>query len=189
MHGRGWLVPSIAAPVIAFVAALTAGVLLYDPVDAVFGALLAAAAIFIAVVDLDRFEIPDTGSFAMLVFGLAWTLEASGLDAEAFVEALLRSVAAAAILYAVRAGYRAVRGFEGLGLGDVKLAGAGALWLSWSHITIALLIAVGGAIIVVIGRSVFARERIDAHAAIPFGAFLAPAIWIGWFAQVNGVWA
>jgi len=39
---------------------------------------------------------------------------------------------------------------------------------------------------VMVGRSIVAREQIKAHAAIPFGTFLAPAILIAWFAQVSG---
>jgi len=40
---------------------------------------------------------------------------------------------------------------------------------------------------VIVGRGVVTRERIRAHVAIPFGAFLAPAIWIAWFMQVSRV--
>jgi leader peptidase (prepilin peptidase)/N-methyltransferase len=175
----------MAASAIALAGAYVAGVLFLEPVDAAFGTLLAAAALFIAAVDLHRFEIPDISSFAIFVLGLAWT-QASGLDAEAITEALVRSVVVAGLLFAVRAGYRAVRNLEGLGLGDVKLAGAGAAWLSWPYIMVALLIAVSAAITVMVGRSIVAREQIKAHAAIPFGTFLAPAIWIAWFAQVSG---
>ena len=80
-----------------------------------------------------------------------------------------------------------MRDLEGLGLGDVKLAGAGATWLSWSYIVVALLIAVSAAIAVMVGRRIVAKEQIKAHAAVPFGTFLAPAIWIAWFAQVSGL--
>jgi len=177
---------SIAASAIALTGASAAGVLFLEPVDAAFGTLLAAAVLFIAAVDLDRFEIPDIGSFAIFILGLAWT-QVSGLGVEAVAEALLRPVVVAGLLFAVRAGYRAVRNLEGLGLGDVKLAGAGAAWLSWPYIVVAVLIAVSAAIAVMVGRSLVAREQIKAHAAIPFGTFLAPAIWIAWFAQVSGL--
>jgi leader peptidase (prepilin peptidase)/N-methyltransferase len=177
---------SVAAAAIALAGACVAQVFFLDPVDAVFGTILAAAALFVAAVDLDRFEIPDIASFAIFALGLAWT-QAWGFDAEAGADALLRSVLVVGFLFTIRAGYRTLRNLEGLGLGDVKLAGAGAAWLSWPHIAAALLIAVGAAIVVIIGRSIALREQIKAHAAVPFGTFLAPAIWIAWFAQVGGV--
>ena len=177
---------SMAASAIALAGACAAGVLFLEPVDAAFGTLLAAAALFIAAVDLDRFEIPDIASFAIFVLGLAWT-QSSGLGVEAVTEAILRPLVVVGVLFAVRAGYRAVRDLEGLGLGDVKLAGAGATWLSWSYIVVALLIAVSAAIAVMVGRRIVAKEQIKAHAAVPFGTFLAPAIWIAWFAQVSGL--
>jgi len=173
--------------VVVLAAACGVGIMFLDGIDAMFGTLLAAAVLFVAAIDIDRFEIPDSGSFAILVFGLAWTLETSGLNAQAFVEAVLRSVVAAGLLLAVRWVYATVRGFHGLGLGDVKLAGAGASWLSWSYSEMALLIAVVAAVMIIVGRGVVTRERIRAHVAIPFGAFLAPAIWIAWFMQVSRV--
>ena len=179
-------VASVAAAGIALAAACGAAFLFLDPIDAAFGALLAAAALFIAAVDLERFEIPDIASFAVFVLGLIWT-QARGVDAEAGMDALLRSVVVVGLLFAVRTGYRVVRNVDGLGLGDVKLAGAGAAWLSWPHIATSLLIAVGAAIAVIVGRSIVEKEHIRAHAAVPFGTFLAPAIWIAWFVQVSGL--
>lgn len=171
---------------IALAGAGAAGFMLLEPLDAAFGTLLASAALFIAAVDLDRFEIPDIATAAILVLGLAWT-QAWGIDAPTAADAVLRSLIVAGLLLAVRAGYRAVRDFDGLGLGDLKLAGAGAVWLSWPHIVVALLIAVGAAIAVIVGRNLVAGEQIKGDAAVPFGTFLAPAIWIAWFAQVSGL--
>jgi leader peptidase (prepilin peptidase) / N-methyltransferase len=177
---------SVAVAAIALAGAGAAQVFLLDPVDAAFGTSLAAVALFVAAVDLARFEIPDIASFAIFALGLAWS-QTWGLDAGAAVDALLRSLVVIGSFFAIRAGYRALRNLEGLGLGDVKLAGAGAAWLSWPHIAAALLIAVGAAIAVIVGRSIVTRQQIKAHAAIPFGSFLAPAIWITWFAQVVGL--
>lgn len=176
---------SVAVAAIALAGTGAAQVFFLDPVDAAFGTSLAAVALFVAAVDLDRFEIPDIASFAMFALGLAWS-QTWGLDADAAAEVLLRSLAVSGLLFAVRAGYRALRNLDGLGLGDVKLAGAGAAWLSWPHIATALLIAVGAAIAVIIGRSIVLRQEIKAHSVVPFGTFLAPAIWIAWFVQVVG---
>jgi leader peptidase (prepilin peptidase) / N-methyltransferase len=170
---------------IAFAAASIAGFLLLDLRDAVFGALLAALVLFVAAVDLDRFEIPDLGSLAILVIGLAWTMDVSGYDVHVLIEALLRAGVSSGLLLAVRAVYRLLRNSEGLGLGDVKLAGAGAVWLSWSNSTLALLVAAGAAIMLVVIESLHRGEKIQTTTVIPFGAFLAPAIWVAWFAEVG----
>jgi leader peptidase (prepilin peptidase) / N-methyltransferase len=174
---------SIWPLLLAFTFASSAGAFLLDRLDAVFGAALAAAVLWVAAVDLDRFEIPDTGVGAIVAFGLGWIYVTVEPDIERFADGFLRSLAAAGFLYAVRTAYRMLRGVEGLGLGDVKLAAAGALWLSWSAMPIALLIAVGAALMVVVGRGIVLRQRIDLQASLPLGAFLAPAIWVAWFAS------
>jgi leader peptidase (prepilin peptidase)/N-methyltransferase len=99
-------------------------------------------------------------------------------------DAVVRSLLAAGLLFAVRTTYLLARNVEGLGLGDVKLAGAAASWLSWPHFTLALLVAVVAALVVVGLRAVIAGERVRPSTAVPFGAFLAPAAWIAWIAQV-----
>jgi len=187
---EGWRdLPVSPAMVWAVTLALASGsgFLFLDMPDAVFGTLLAAATLFVAAADLDRFEIPDFGSAAILIGGLGWTALTWGFDLEILGETVIRCIAAAGLLLAVRVLYRAIRSFNGLGLGDVKLAGAGASWLSWSHAPIALLLAVIAAIGVVVAQSVYARQRVEAKTAVPLGAFLAPAIWIVWFGQMKGL--
>jgi leader peptidase (prepilin peptidase) / N-methyltransferase len=166
-------------------AASIAGFLALDLRDAVFGALLAGVVLFVAAVDVDRFEIPDLANLAIFLLGVAWTMDVSGYDVDVLFDALLRTGVAGGFLFAVRGVYRLLRHSEGLGLGDVKLAGAGAIWLSWSSITLALLVAAGAAIMLVVVESLLRGEKMRATTVIPFGAFLAPAIWVTWFAQVR----
>jgi prepilin signal peptidase PulO-like enzyme (type II secretory pathway) len=78
--------------------------------------------------------------------------------------------------------YRRLCGIEGLGMGDVKFATAGAPWLPWSHLQVALLIAVSAALLMVAGRALIARNGLNMRIALPFGAFLAPGVWVVWFA-------
>ena len=171
----------------SLVTASIAGFLMLDLSDAVFGALLAAIVLFVAAVDVERFEIPELANLAIFALGLAWTMNAFGFDAYNLFQTLLRAAVVGGFLLAVRIGYRLLRQSEGLGLGDVKLAGAGATWLFWSNITLALLVAAGAAIMLVVVKSLLKREKVEATTAIPFGAFLAPAIWAAWFAQM--AWA
>ena len=186
---KNWLDLSFSStPLLAatFIVASLIGSFILTGLDAVFGALLAGVALWVAAVDLDRFEIPDIGSLAIFVLGLAWTFESSGMNGNLIGGTLVRSLLAAGLLFTVRATYLMVRNVEGLGLGDVKLAGAVASWLSWSHFTLALLVAVVAALIVVGLRAVIAGERVQPSTAVPFGAFLAPAAWVAWIAQVAG---
>jgi len=171
----------------SLVAASIAGFLMLDLSDAVFGTLLAAIVLFVAAVDVERFEIPELANLAIFVLGLAWTMNAFGFDAYNLFQTVLRAAVVGGFLLAVRIGYRLLRHSEGLGLGDVKLAGAGATWLFLSNITLALLVAAGAAIMLVVVKSLLKREKVEATTAIPFGAFLAPAIWAAWFAQM--AWA
>jgi len=162
-------------------AASAVGFLLLAPLDAVFGAFLAASVLVVAATDLARFEIPDLANCAIFLLGIGWVVS-SGFHADAILDAVLRAAVAATVLEIVRALYRRLRGIEGLGMGDVKLAAAGAPWLPWSHLQVALLIAVCAALIAVAGRALIARDGLHMRLALPFGAFLAPAIWVVWFA-------
>ena len=170
---------------LAAAAASAAGFLLLAPLDAMFGTFLALAVLFVAATDLARFEIPDLANCAIFLLGIGWVVS-SGLYSDAILDALLRAAVAAAVLEIVRILYRRLRGIDGLGMGDVKLAAAGAPWLPWSHLQVALLIAVCAALFLVAGRAVIARNGLHMRLALPFGAFLAPAVWVVWFVVARG---
>jgi leader peptidase (prepilin peptidase)/N-methyltransferase len=81
------------------------------------------------------------------------------------------------------AGYRRWRGRDGLGLGDVKLAAVAGAWLGpvtiFAVIELAALSALGAYAV-----NAYLRKRpLRASAFLPFGLFLAPAIWIGWLVE------
>jgi len=168
---------------VASIAALTFCFLTQNGLDSVFGGLLAVTVLYIAAVDVGRFEIPDVANIVIFILGLLWNTWA--LTAEDAGIALLRGVAAAALLLVVRTLYRRWRNIEGLGLGDVKLAAAGAIWLTTVQMWFALSIAVGGAVFLIIARRLLFKEEFARETAIPFGAFLAPAIWVAWILQIK----
>jgi prepilin signal peptidase PulO-like enzyme (type II secretory pathway) len=56
-----------------------------------------------------------------------------------------------------------------------------------SHLLLALLIAVCAALVVIAGKAAVAREPLDLRLALPFGAFLAPAIWLVWLAAASSL--
>ena len=152
-------------------------------VEGALGAALALTALMIAVVDAREQIIPD--GFALLAFalGVAAVVADFGRDAlRPLLDALERAAAMAALFWAFRAAYRAMRGREGMGLGDVKLAAIAGIWLDWGQLPIAVEIAALSALAYVLARRWALKEPIDALARLPFGAFFAPAIWLTWVA-------
>jgi leader peptidase (prepilin peptidase)/N-methyltransferase len=83
----------------------------------------------------------------------------------------------------LRAGYRRLRGREGLGLGDVKLAGVAGAWLDWTMMPVAVEIAALSALVAYLLRVWIRRRPLRAAGRLPFGLFLAPAIWLSWLLQ------
>lgn len=154
----------------------------------VLGAALAVAMIAIAAVDARAFIIPDQLVLAGLILGFADAALAGPL--QGLAQAALRAGVVALVFYLFRAAYRAWRGREGIGLGDVKLAAVGGAWLTWGGAGLAIDIAALSALAAVLigrlgGRSFTATTR------VPFGLFFAPAIWVAWLlmqvtARLNG---
>ena len=136
----------------------------------------------VASVDARRFVVPDVlsaGAFALGVIHAAATSPDSSF--EGALMALLRAAFAAGILLLiVRIAYRALRGRDGLGLGDVKLAGAAGAWLSLPMLSISIEIAAVTALAAYVLRQRKRARVLRAGGRIPFGAFFAPAIWLGW---------
>ena len=99
--------------------------------------------------------------------------------------ALLRSGVLALILYAVGAGYARLRGRDGLGLGDVKLAGVAGAWLDWWMMPMAIELAALAALSTYLLRQRATARAVCATDRVPFGLFLAPSIWICWLLEAN----
>ena len=149
------------------------------------GAGLALIVLAIAVIDARLFIIPDELTIAGFVLALINAAVISPFDRwEAVGVALLRGAVLALLFFALRTGYRRLRGREGIGLGDVKLAGVAGAWLSLVAIPIAVEIAALAAIAVFCVRHYAAGKPIDTALKFPFGLFFAPAIWIGWLLDV-----
>jgi leader peptidase (prepilin peptidase)/N-methyltransferase len=151
---------------------------------AAFAAALGALAVLIAIVDLDRYIIPDAAVLAMLVLGLALAaVEREGSLAGVLADAVLRAAASGGALYLLRSVYRRLTGIEGLGLGDVKLAAAAGPWLMWPTLPFAVAVAAVAALLTVGARAVMLRQPLHLKQELPFGAFLAPAVWLSFLIE------
>jgi leader peptidase (prepilin peptidase)/N-methyltransferase len=150
----------------------------------VLGAALAIITILIAFFDWRSFIIPNWLNAAGFFLGLVHTaIFAPGAIIWAVEAAMVRALVAASVFLALRVLYAALRGRQGLGLGDVKLAAVAAVWLGWSLLPIAIELAAVTALCTYVLRHLFSGRRILAQSRVPFGFFFAPAIWISWIFQ------
>lgn len=164
-------------------AAGVSAALLPFPVFA-FAAALGALAVLIAVVDLDRFIIPDSAVLAMLALGLGLAAVEGAADrVAAIADAAVRALVTGGALFVLRMSYRRLTGIDGLGLGDVKLAAAAGPWLMWPTLPFAVAVAAVAALFVIGTRATLWRERIHLRQELPFGAFLAPAVWMSFLIE------
>src|SRR5215216_1052800 len=167
------------------VAAVAASLAAAPDPRGVLGAALALLMLGIAVIDARRFIIPNELVVAALALGL---LHAAVDDTEAAMQALAAAALRGAVLgflfLALRELYARLRGRDGLGLGDVKLSVAAGVWLDWPAIPVAVEIAALGALAVYALGHFVGRRRIHAATRLPFGLFLAPAVWLAWLLQV-----
>ncbi|WP_159289042.1 prepilin peptidase [Methylosinus sporium] len=80
----------------------------------------------------------------------------------------------------VRRIFARLRGIDGLGLGDVKLAAAIGAWLPLEFAPLCIILAAGAALVAV-GLARLRGVRVDAETRLPFGAYLCPALWLAYF--------
>jgi len=166
------------ACVIALISALS----LPWPV-AIASTMLGTLMIAGADVDARTFLLPNLITFGALFGGIvAAPLLDTTQSWEAAVQAAARAGCVAGALALFRAGYGWIRKTEGLGLGDVKLAGAIGAWLPLEAIPLCFSIATGGALVTVL-LARLSGQTVARTTRIPFGAFLCPALWIVFFAN------
>jgi leader peptidase (prepilin peptidase)/N-methyltransferase len=122
-----------------------------------------ACLIALAGIDLDHKLLPNKIVYPMAAYGLA---AKAIVDTGALVEHLIAGAAAFLFLLVAALAYP-----RGMGLGDVKLAGAMGLYLGLSIIPALLIAFLSGTLV---GLVMIAREGAKARKkAVPFGVFLA----------------
>jgi len=153
--------------------------------DGLFGAFLALLMLAIAIVDNSRYIIPNELTAAAFALALlrAGTV---GPDADWLGAgwAALRAAAIALPFLALMLGYRHWRGRDGLGLGDIKLAAVAGAWLGFATIFAVIELAALSALGAYFINARLRKRPLKATEFLPFGLFLAPAIWVGWLIEV-----
>ena len=172
--------------VIAASVGVVASIVLVPDSRGLWGAGLAVIMVAIAAVDSRLFIIPDELTALALALGLAYAaVQDADVWLQSFAWALLRGAVPALIFFGVRAGYRRWRGREGIGLGDVKLAAVAGVWLDWPTIPVAIEIAAVAAIGTYLIMHFCFRRAVRRTTRLPFGLFLAPAIWLAWIGETT----
>lgn len=162
-----------------------ASILVAPGLAGLLGAGLGFVMIAVAAFDAHYFIIPNKLSGAAIALGFAAAATARDTSiAASIASAILRGIVLAFLFYAFRLVYRTLRGREGMGLGDVKLAGVAGVWLGWIAVSLAIDIAALAALAVVL-LGALRRRPFTGASKVPFGLFLAPAIWVGWLIQAT----
>ena len=153
------------------------------PEVALAGLYLVTLLAAVCAIDARYGIIPDSLVAALAAGGLlqSWLGGQAGPLERAF-EAV--GVLVAAALF--RASYRWIRGFDGLGFGDVKFVTAATLWIGIQGVPFLLLMAVLSAVISLL---ILRAEGHDLHGqqAISFGPHLAVGLWLTWVAGPFGI--
>lgn len=140
---------------------------------------LAGLATRIALQDLKSFTIADSDQALVAGLGLLclWT---RAPDPWLLGAALLRTAMFAGSFELLRRAYFASRARQGLGFGDVKLAGAAGFWLEPTDFAFCVGLAAACGLAFALLRMRLKRRKLRRTAALPLGTFLAPAIWMTW---------
>jgi leader peptidase (prepilin peptidase)/N-methyltransferase len=123
-----------------------------------------------------------TRATMIIGFAIAITLALIGLIPGTFLNpalfsellrAALGAVIGGGIIWLLRAAYFYARGFEGMGLGDVKLMAVIGAFLGWQSAI--LVIVIGSLLGSIVGLALARKSEQGMKTALPFGVFLAPA--------------
>lgn len=141
------------------------------PEDAIFIISASSLLLLIAVIDRQHFCIPDPLSYLLLWLGL---LHASVTGNE--TAAIWGALSGYCALWLLACTYRQVRGYEGLGYGDMKLFAALGACCGWQALPWIAL----GSTFLALAAVVMLQHRvaIQGNSPLPFGPFLAIAGWI-----------
>jgi leader peptidase (prepilin peptidase)/N-methyltransferase len=135
------------------------------------------ALLALSLIDLRCHRLPDPLTLTTLLAGLSVTLIARPA---ALPEHLIGTVLGYAALAGIGWLYRVLRGRDGIGLGDAKLLAAGGAWLSWQAIPGIILSAAALELLPTLIVRLVQSAPLSATTRIPFGPYLAAAIWLAW---------
>ncbi|GBD45002.1 Type 4 prepilin-like proteins leader peptide-processing enzyme [bacterium HR40] len=152
--------------------------LVFPPTAALALALLGGLLLALSLADLEAMRLPDplVAAVALLAL-LLLAARHAGIAVPPLPqldEALMGAALAAGFLVLLRCAHRQLSGREGLGWGDVKLAGASGLWLGPQALPAFFLLAGTLGLLAAIARGALR----DPARPVPFGPALALALFL-----------
>jgi len=142
-----------------------------DPADAIFVITASSLLLMVAAIDRHHFCIPDPLSYLLLWLGL---LHATMTGNE--TPAIWGALSGYCTLWLLAWSYRQVRGYEGLGYGDMKLFAALGACCGWQALPWIALVSTFLALTAIVMLKL--RGSIQENSPLPFGPFLAIAGWV-----------
>ena len=129
--------------------------------------LFACAMIVLFVIDLQHRILPNAITLPGIVIGFILSF----FLPPGWRSSLVGLLAGGGVLFAIGESYYRLRGYEGLGMGDVKMLAMIGAFLGWPLMLVTLVLAsfAGSAV----GVGLLVSRRGDMKAALPFGTFLA----------------
>jgi len=180
-------------PLVELLSGVMAGVVAWQvgfSLHAVGALLFGWALITLAVIDLDRRQLPDEITLPFLWVGLGFNLFGVFASVE---DGVIGAILGYGILWSVYRLFRFATGKEGMGYGDFKLLAMIGAWLGWQALPATILLSsIIGALV---GIGLILLRGHDRNIPIPFGPYLAIAAWIAllWGDNITewylGVWA
>ena len=181
--GASRRVTTFDAGVLLSVLFLSAAIVLRPSIPIVLLGAITLVLIVLGLLDYRYFWLPDRLTLPFGLVGLAAAWPDSDLLAEGAIAAVLAGLA----FYAIHAGYRYLRGFDGLGLGDVKMVSALGAWVGVAALPWLVLAACTSALLVAASTALAQRaggktddgsSTLSGQVRSPFGLHLAIAGWI-----------
>jgi leader peptidase (prepilin peptidase) / N-methyltransferase len=136
-------------------------------------ALLCVLCAILAWIDIREGIIPDWLNLTIAGLGLLKILVIA--DFSAAIEAIGEGAVIGVVFWLLRRLYFAVRGIQGLGLGDVKFLAAAGIWVGVAGIPLVLLVATITALACA-GVAQLSGRALTAQTSLSFGPFLAAGL-------------
>jgi len=141
-------------------------------VTPVFFAFLLALLISVSIIDIRHGIIPDWTNAAIAVIGL---LRAYLNNAPSLSEAAFAALLAFCIFASLRHAFACLRGYSGMGMGDVKFMASASTWTGFMGLPSLILVASVSGLAFVFLRNV-AGYRTSSTSRLAFGPHLAAGL-------------
>ncbi|MBC6412852.1 MAG: prepilin peptidase [Hyphomonadaceae bacterium] len=140
----------------------------------VFGLILLALLTCLSWVDFRTCRLPDILTLPLIAAGLV-----QAYSGGFFLAGLIGAVAGYSVFVGIELLFKRIRKKDGLGRGDAKLLAAGGAWVGWMFLP--FIVMIGSSLGLIAAMFPSMRNR-TGSGHIPFGPFLALAIFIVWAA-------